>query len=38
MLTENLASIKDDMVAFIAGNGLHRMPAYVPEDVPSVMF
>ncbi len=38
MLTENLASLKDDMVAFIAGNGLRRVSAYVSEDVPSVVF
>lgn len=38
MLTTNLASLKDDMVAFIAGNGLRRVPAYVSEDVPSVFF
>ncbi|ADV82673.1 hypothetical protein [Terriglobus saanensis] len=38
MLIENLASLKDDMVAFIAGNGLRRVSAYVSEDVPSVVF
>lgn len=38
MLTDNLASLKDDMIAFIAGNGLRRLSAYVSEDVPSVMF
>jgi hypothetical protein len=38
MLTENLASLKDDMIAFIAGNGLRRVSAYVSEDVPSVVF
>ncbi len=35
---DDLASLKDDMVAFIAGNGLRRLTAFVPEDVPSVMF
>jgi hypothetical protein len=38
MLIDNLASLKDDMVAFIAGNGLRRVSAYVSEDVPSVLF
>ena len=26
------------MVAFIAGHGLRRMPAYVTEEVPTVLF
>lgn len=38
MQPDDLLSLKDDMVAFIAGNGLRRFNAYVPEDVPSVMF
>ena len=38
MLTDNLHSLKDDMVAFIAGNGLRQMTAYIPDDVPSVVF
>ena len=38
MNLNDLAGVKDDMVAFIAGTGLRRMPAYVPEDVPSVLF
>lgn len=38
MHTDNLASIKDDMVAFIAGNGLRQMNAYIPDEVPSVLF
>lgn len=38
MQTDNLASIKDDMVAFIAGNGLRQMNAYIPDEVPSVLF
>lgn len=38
MQTDDFASLKDDMVAFIAGNGLRRVNAFVPEDVPSVMF
>jgi hypothetical protein len=38
MHSENLLSLKDDMVAFIAGHGLRRMPAYVTEEVPTVLF
>ena len=38
MLPDDLATVKDDMVAFIAGHGLRRMKGYVPEEVPSVVF
>ncbi len=38
MQTDNLISLKDDMVAFIAGHGMRRMPGYVTEDVPTVLF
>ncbi len=38
MPADNLLSLKDDMVAFIAGHGLRRMPAYVTEEVPTVLF
>lgn len=38
MIIDNLASLKDDMIAFIAGNGLRQLSAYVSEDVPTVMF
>ncbi|HEY0309368.1 MAG TPA: hypothetical protein VGB94_14495 [Acidobacteriaceae bacterium] len=38
MLPENLLSLKDDMVAFIAGHGMRRMNAFVTDDVPSVLF
>lgn len=38
MAPDNLLSLKDDMIAFIAGHGMRRMPAYVSEDVPSVLF
>ncbi len=38
MQPDNLITLKDDMVAFIAGHGLRRMTAYVTEDVPSVLF
>ena len=35
---DNLTSLKDDMVAFIAGHGLRRFPGYVAEEVPTVIF
>ncbi len=38
MHADNLNSLKDDMVAFIAGHGMRRMPAYVTEEVPTVLF
>ncbi len=38
MQTESLHLLKDDMIAFVAGNGLRRFTAYVAEDVPSVVF
>ncbi len=38
MRTDDLSGLKDDMIAFIAGHGLRRMKAYVPDDVPSVLF
>jgi hypothetical protein len=38
MQMDNLISLKDDMVAFIAGHGMRRMPGYVTEDVPTVLF
>ena len=38
MQPDNLITLKDDMIAFIAGHGMRRLPAYVTEDVPSVLF
>ncbi len=38
MTFDDLTTLKDDMVAFIAGHGLRRMNAFVPEDVPTVVF
>lgn len=38
MFVDDLSTIKDDMVAFIAGHGLRAMKAFVPEDVPSILF
>jgi ABC-type sugar transport system substrate-binding protein len=38
MAFDDLTAVKDDMVAFIAGHGLRRMAAFVPEDVATVLF
>jgi hypothetical protein len=38
MTLENLLSLKDDMVAFIEGHGLRRLPGYVTEDIPSIVW
>jgi hypothetical protein len=38
METDNLLSLKDDMVAFIEGHGLRRLPGYVTEDIPAILW
>ncbi len=38
MRQDNLHSIKDDMVAFTEGHGLKRLPGFVGEEVPSVLW
>ncbi len=38
MQLDNLHSLKDDMVAFIAGHGMRRLPGYVTEEVPTVLY
>ena len=38
MPLDNLVSLKDDMVAFIAGHGMRRLPGYITEEVPTVIF
>ena len=38
MQPDNLLSLKDDMVAFIAGHGMRRLNGYVTEEVPTVIF
>ena len=35
---ENLLSVKDDMVAFIEGHGMRRLPGFVGEEVPTVLW
>jgi hypothetical protein len=36
MHPDNLAGVKDDMIAFIAGHGLRRVPGHAGDDVPSI--
>lgn len=38
MQQDNLISLKDDMVAFIAGHGMRRLNGYVTEEVPTVLY
>lgn len=38
MLPDDLLSLKDDMVAFIEGHGMRRLPGFVTEEVPSVLW
>ena len=38
MQADNLTALKDDMIAFIAGHGMRRLPGYVTEEVPTVLF
>jgi len=38
MNIDNLIALKDDMVAFIEGHGIKRLPGYVTEEVPSVLW
>ena len=38
MSTDNLLSLKDDMVAFIEGHGLKCLPGYVTDDIPSIVW
>jgi hypothetical protein len=38
MIQTSLLSLKDDMVAFIEGHGLRRIPAYVGEEVPTILW
>ena len=36
MDSNNLATLKDDMIAFIEGHGMRHFPALIPEDTPRV--
>ena len=36
MDSNNLTSLKDDMIAFIEGHGMRHFPALIPEGTPRV--
>ena len=38
MRPDDLLSLKDDMVAFIAGHGMRRLPGFITDEVPSVLW
>jgi hypothetical protein len=38
METDDLVALKDDMVAFIEGHGMRRLPGYVTEDIPAILW
>lgn len=38
MRPDDLRSLKDDMVAFIEGHGMRRLPGYITEDMPAVLW
>ena len=38
MQPNDLLSLKDDMIAFIEGHGMRRLPGYVGDDVPTVLW
>jgi hypothetical protein len=35
-MTENLSSVKEDMIAFVEGHGMKRYPGYVSDEVASI--
>ena len=38
MHPDDLLSLKDDMVAFIEGHSMRRLPGFVTEDLPTVLW
>jgi hypothetical protein len=38
MQADDLLSLKDDMVAFIEGHSMRRLPGFITEDLPSVLW
>jgi hypothetical protein len=38
MTTENLNVLRDDMVAFIEGHGMKRLPGFVTEELPAIVW
>ncbi|ACO32584.1 MULTISPECIES: hypothetical protein [Acidobacterium] len=35
---DNLLTLKDDMIAYIAGHGMRRIPAHAGEEVPAILW
>jgi hypothetical protein len=35
---DNLLTLKDDMIAYIAGHGMRRIPAHAGEEIPSILW
>ena len=38
MHPDDLISLKDDMVAFIEGHAMRRLPGFITEDLPTVLW
>ncbi len=38
MHADDLISLKDDMVAFIEGHSMRRLPGFITEDLPTVLW
>ncbi len=38
MNSNSLLALKDDMIAYVTGHGLRRVPAFISEDLPSVLW
>jgi hypothetical protein len=38
MRPDDLLSLKDDMVAFIEGHGMRRLPGFVTDEIPTVLW
>lgn len=36
--SDNLATTKDDMIAFIAGHGMKRVPGRAGDEIPSILW
>lgn len=38
MKSDSLITLKDDMIAYIAGHGMRRIPAFIGDDLPSILW
>lgn len=38
MNSNTLLNLKDDMIAYIAGHGMRRIPAFIGDDLPSILW